>query len=140
MCAHYPLFGRDWMYLLNFDVAELIGKATAPVARCVNLVSEESLLKDFADVFKEELGLLRGIEAKITVNPAAIPKFHRHRPVPFVLKEKVEASFNAQVSKGELIPVEQSEWAAPIVVVNKKDGGIRISGDFKVSIILLMIP
>ena len=62
-------------------MAEWIGKATAPVARCVNLVSEESLFKDFADG----------------------------------LKEKVETSSNVQVSEGELIPVEQSEWAAPIV-------------------------
>ena len=138
--THYPLFGRDWMYLLDFDVAELIGKATAPVARCVNLVLEESLLKDFAVVFNEELGLIRGSEAKITVDPAATPKFHRHRPVPFALKEKVEASLKAQVSEGELIPVEQSEWAAPTVVINKKDGGIRICGDFKVSIKPVICP
>ena len=118
------------MYLLDVDMAELIGKATAPVAKCVNLVLEESLLKDFADVFKEELGL---IEVKITVDPAATPKFHCHRPVVFALKEKVKLLLNAQVSE-ELIPVEQSEWVAPIVVVNKKDRGIRICGDFKVSI------
>ena len=67
--THYPLFGKDWLYLLDFDVAELIGKATASVAKCVNV---ESLFKDFADVFKDELGLLRGIEKKIIVDPTAI--------------------------------------------------------------------
>ena len=30
--------------------------------------------------------------------------------------------------------MEQSEWAAPIVVVQKKDGGVLICGDFKVII------
>ena len=59
---------------------ELIGKATAPVARCVNLVSAESLFKDFADLFKDELGLFRGIEAKITVDPTTTPRFRCHRP------------------------------------------------------------
>ena len=59
LSTHYPPLGRDRMYFLDFYVAKLIGKETATVARCVNLVLEESLLKDFADVFKEELGLLR---------------------------------------------------------------------------------
>ena len=39
-----------------------------------------------------------------------------------------------QVDEGELIPADRSDWATPIVVVRKKDGGIRIRGDFKVSI------
>ena len=38
------------------------------------------------------------------------------------------------MAQGELVPVERAEWAAPIVVVHKKDGGIRICRDFKVSI------
>ena len=39
-----------------------------------------------------------------------------------------------QVQEGELVPVERSDWATLIVVVHKKDGGIRFCGDFKVSI------
>lgn len=37
-------------------------------------------------------------------------------------------------SIGVLERVKSSEWATPIVTVPKKDGGIRICGDYKVTI------
>ena len=52
----------------------------------------------------------------------------------------MEAALQAQVDEGELVAVEQSEWAATIVVVNKRDGGIRICGDFKVSVNPVISP
>lgn len=46
----------------------------------------------------------------------------------------------AQVDQGELHPVDKSEWATPIVVVPKSDSGIRICGDFKVTINPVICP
>ena len=128
-----PLLGRDWMALLKFDVVTIMNQVTQ-----VHHTSEDPMTTEikteFADVFKEELGLLKGIEASVTVDESAPPRFHKPRPVPFALKEKVEHQLDKQVEDGELIPVNKSEWAAPIVVVRKPDGGLRICGDFKVSI------
>ena len=69
-----------------------------------------------------------------------MPRFHKHRPIPFALKDKVEEALQSQIAQGELVPIDHSDWAAPIVVVHKKDGGIRICGDFKVSITLSFVP
>ena len=91
-------------------------------------------MEEFAEVFQDELGVLRGIEATVAINESATPRFHKVHPVPFALKERVERQLQQQVQEGELVPVDRSDWAAPIVVVHKKDGGIRICGDFKVSI------
>ena len=43
---------------------------------------------------------------------------------------------------GVVKKVERSDWASPVVCVPKKDGSIRICGDFKVSVnhVLLDIP
>ena len=129
----FPLLGRDWMSLLHFDVVHLMDQATQVHHTSADSSSTE-LVAEFSNVFKDELGILKGIEVTITVDESALPRFHKPRPVPFALKEKVELQLQKQVDEGELVPVDSSDWATPIVVVHKKDGGIRICGDFKVSV------
>ena len=82
---------------------------------------------------KEGLGLLRGIKADVELEEGAEARFCRCRPVPFALRDQVGEAIQKQVEDGELESVDQSDWAAPIVVV-KKDGGIRICADFKTTI------
>ena len=91
-------------------------------------------INKFPEVTKEGLGLLKGIKATVELEPGAQPKFCRSRPVPFALREQVEQSIHQQVEDGELEPVESSDWAAPIVIVRRKDGGVRICADFKMMI------
>ena len=47
------------------------------------------------------------------------------------LKSGVEESLDQLESNGDLEKISYSEWAAPIVAVLKKDGSIRICGDYK---------
>ena len=112
-----PLLGRDWLYKLRLNWLELLG-----MSRSVHKVDIQSLKEEFADVFKEELGLLVGIEAEIELKEGTSSKFCKPRPIPFALRSQVEEELQKQVADGELQPVDQSEWATLIVVVTKKDG------------------
>ncbi|KAL5473476.1 hypothetical protein EMCRGX_G027965 [Ephydatia muelleri] len=69
----------------------------------------------------------------LSVDKTATPCFFRARSVPFALRDRVEAELDKLVREGILHPVQFSDWAAPIVPVVKKDGSIRICGDYKLT-------
>ena len=56
------------------------------------------------------------------------------RTVPFALRQKVEDKLERLERQGIVEPVQFSEWAAAIVPVPKRDGSIRICGDYKLTI------
>ncbi|XP_039384821.1 uncharacterized protein K02A2.6-like, partial [Mauremys reevesii] len=56
------------------------------------------------------------------------------RTVPYAIRPKVEADLERLVTNGVLIPVTHSSWATPIIPIVKKDGSLRICGDFKVTV------
>ena len=60
--------------------------------------------------------------------------FRKARPAPYAVKEKVDREIERLEHEGVIKKVESSEWASPIVCVPKRNGSIRICGDFKVSV------
>ena len=62
------------------------------------------------------------------------PSFHKPRQVPYALRPRVEAELTRLEEDGILSKVEYSEWATPIVPVVKRNGSVRVCGDFKVSV------
>ena len=92
------------------------------------------IMERHAEVFQEELGLMDQFAAKLVVKPGARPRFCRPRPVLFALKGAIEWELNRLEETGVLEKVTHSDWAAPIVVVPKSDGTIRLCGDYKVTV------
>ena len=138
--SKHPLLGRDLLTEMGITCETLLKPGSVKAVTAQQTCIEEEIVTEYKDLFKKELGLLSGIEAEVSVEQTATPRFHKSRSVPFALRDKVEEALRAQVAAGELIPVERSEWAAPIVVVQKKDGGVRICGDFKVTINPVICP
>ena len=124
------LFGRNWLKHLRLDWQKIssISAVPGPPKRL------ESLLNQHSEVFRDELGTVRSFEAKLQVRPDAKPKFWKARAVPFSIKEAIDQELERLESCGILQPVAYSEWAAPIVVVPKKDGRFRVCGDYKVTV------
>ena len=120
--------GRDW--LGQFDVS--LGKGK------VNKLQASKQLQEVLDkhsvVFDNDLGCMQGMTVNLPVDNNVNPKFFKPRSVPYVLKPKVEAELTRLENLGIISPVKFSKWAAPIVPVLKKDGSLRICGDYKITI------
>ncbi|RXN18775.1 Transposon Tf2-9 poly [Labeo rohita] len=68
------------------------------------------------------MGTLKHIKGKITLKEDAVPKFHKARPVPYAIRQKVEIELYQLEAEGILSKVDWSPWATPVVPVSKKDG------------------
>ena len=116
------LLGRDWMG--RFEVT----------LNSLQMDALDNILSRHEKVFQEDLGCMQGPEIKLHVDEKVKPKFLRPRTVPFMLREKVETELSRLEKDGIISPVQYSRWAAPIVPVVKKNGTVRICGDYKTTI------
>ena len=95
---------------------------------------QNQVLQRHDSLFNGQLGKWNGIEAKLNIKAKAKQAFHKARPDPFAKKLKISGNHNLLESQGIIKKVQYREWAAPIVAVDKPDGGVRICGDSKVTV------
>ena len=125
------LMGRDWLRVIRLDWRN-IAKMTAEPPKSSNPVA--ALLDRYREVFSESLGTITPFHVKLSVTPDAKPKFFKPRSVPYAIRKKVAGELDRLDQAGVLEKVSYSEWAAPIVAVPKRDGGVRLCGDYKVTV------
>ena len=122
------LLGRDWLMSLKLDWTQLCANHV-----CSSL-SLQGILDEHSSVFDSKLGTLNDTTVTIHLDPTAQPRFCKARTVPYALKGKIEKELDRLVQQGVIEPICFSEWAAPIVPVLKKDGTVRICGDYKLTV------
>ena len=112
------------LHILNVDIPEEV--------RCEAI--EESytnkFIKEFPKVFNG-LGKMKGEPVHIQLKPGTVP-FHlsaaRHIALP--MQDKVREELNRMENLGVIRKVnEPTDWCHPMVIVNKKDGNLRICID-----------
>jgi len=84
------LFGRDWLKHFRPNWTALV-----PVVRRIQEIEAGEALKDllgrYQEIFKKELGHCKKMQASIDLKDDAKPKFQKARPLPFAMKQRVEA-------------------------------------------------
>ncbi len=66
-------------------------------------------------IFIPGLGKTLGGEARLLVDPDVQPRFLKARPIPYAQRAKAEKELDKPEEEVVIVPVQHSEWAAPIV-------------------------
>ena len=120
------LLGRNMLEALQLDWRSIFSIGSSH--------SLQSVPEDHSKVFRDELGKLKDVEAKIYIEEGAQPSFKKARPIVFARPAEVELELDRLQSLGVIKPVIFSDRASPIVPVLIGDARVRICGDFKATV------
>ncbi|KAF7641581.1 hypothetical protein LDENG_00277080 [Lucifuga dentata] len=70
------------------------------------------------------LGCAKGFMHEVKVSPTAVPVHQKLRRLPFSVWTAVSEELNHLLSAGVIECIDASPWVSPIVVIQKKTGGI----------------
>lgn len=126
------LLGRQWLAELDVDVPKFTACHNVHSKRVDKGISD--LISRYKELFSGGLGRYTGGKASLKVREGATPVFHRARPLPYALQERVDAELDAMLRDGVIEPVDASDWASPLVPVNKPDGSLRLCADYKATV------
>ena len=117
------LLGRDWLSCIP-----LVWTRIRVVV--LGMATPGHLIKKYQDVFEPGTGTMIQLKAHLSLKEQVKSRFCKPRPVPFAIRKEQDHLEES----GVLCRVDYSEWDAPIVPMPKKDGAIRICGDYRVTI------
>ncbi|GAA51908.1 hypothetical protein CLF_106999 [Clonorchis sinensis] len=132
-CPNLNILGLDWIEKLNLFSVPLSSVCSALKFSSSSDIAEhftKTLKTTFNDVFQSGLGCCTKTKASLKLQPGSTPIFRPKRPVPFAALATVENELFRLQQSGVIQPVNYSSWAAPIVVIKKANGKVRICADY----------
>ncbi|XP_051165707.1 uncharacterized protein K02A2.6-like [Leptopilina boulardi] len=120
------LIGRDLMTLLGFRLTQINSLEPDEELR--------KLLQEFESLFDGKPGCYKYEKIDMRIIENANPIFCKPRPVPFAFKGEMDGQLDKLVKDEIISPIADNEWGTPLVPVLKKDGGLRVCADYKVTV------
>ncbi|XP_043242375.1 uncharacterized protein K02A2.6-like [Amphibalanus amphitrite] len=130
------LLGRDWLRALDISVG---GGETAvmDVTPDRGTADLEAVCNRHKSVFDGTPGRISGVKAHLTLKPDARPVSRPVRSPPYALKPAVEQELDRWVQAGiaeKVGPNDAPGWGTPLVTVPRADGGVRLCGDYRLTV------
>lgn len=121
------LLGRDMMHALGYKIVE-INHVDSMDPKLREVINKHKAL------FDGKFGKYKYGKVDIKMQENAKPVFCKPRTTPFAFKKTIGDQLDQLEKEGILTKVKHNEWGTPLVPVLKKGGGVRICGDYKVTI------
>ncbi|EYC16479.1 hypothetical protein Y032_0033g2679 [Ancylostoma ceylanicum] len=123
------LLGLDWIAqdepLFRRLTKGAICNVSASKLNTLRTSLTKQLQKQFVTVFAPGLGRCVKSKAHLALKPDAKPVFGKARPVPYAALPRISQEIDRLVAADVLSPIDHSDWAAPIVVVQKISPTLR---------------
>ncbi|XP_045503822.1 uncharacterized protein LOC123700608 [Colias croceus] len=127
--------GREWLRKLNLNFElNTIYKEEQDITEKEFKYKLQTLLEEYKELFTEEIGEIKDYQAAFKLKEGSVPVYLKPRPVPFALKNQVEAEIDRLEKEGILEKVTYSQWGTPIVPVMKHNGKVRLCADYRATL------
>ncbi|XP_055522812.1 uncharacterized protein K02A2.6-like [Wyeomyia smithii] len=128
------LVSGNSLNLLGIDLIDKFNLWSLPMDKFCNKLESaaqdiSALKRVYPELFSNKLGLCTKTKIVLSLKDASKPVFRPRRPVAYAMQATVDEELDRLERLNIISPVQYSEWAAPIVVVRKANGTIRICGD-----------
>ncbi len=90
----------------------------------------KQLEAQFPKVFQPGLGTCKFMKGKLQLKKGTLPVFRAKRQIPYAVQDAVDKEIDRLLAEGVIRSTNYSQWAAPVVVVKKPNGTIRLCADF----------
>ncbi|XP_037810025.1 uncharacterized protein K02A2.6-like [Lucilia sericata] len=124
------IFGSDWLEIFGLWDKPLSSVCSQIKDQEIDINVLHNIKSEYADIFQNSPSKCTKAQVHLQLKPNVKPIFRVKRPVAYAMLSLIEDELQRLETLGIITPVDNAEWAAPIVAVKKPNGKVRICGDY----------